>query len=620
MAKKKETRIIDIRYIDVLEMLPNPYQPESRIQVDLEVAKKFALSFQEHGLIQIPVARVKDGRYEVADGWLRRAGFLCNLQEFGLKEYSQMPCEVRELTDQQMADMVMEANIVRKDLNPIELAKFYQRYLDDFKIPQVELARRHNCSQGEIANTIRLLELPGAVQEKIISQEISETHGRQLLRLNFNAELQTKMVKAAIDERMSVDQLSNRIASQIHFNSENLDLHDFPEPPFDTTECENCPNRQKIGTPFSSRKKTWRCLDKACYKRKADKAEAERVRKVAADIAAAKNEGGKGKKAKAPVLDCTKLNWRDYQDLDRSWVHIDNPEQCKTCPNRAIGKFHSGMTSPVCTNVKCFKEKERAYEAQAAAKKREEERQLTEQVKTVCDKVDNESLVLGVVIDYLLAHSRKDTREKFAKMYGITDLAEYFSSNGASVLPKIAALVLQKERYEGEEGRFRKMMADLNGTGDEIARQIAAFQNKHCKGCRYDKGDCRYLMHVYFKKECLYYWKEKEEEDEKDTTETVQVKEETGKSEHKQIQDSLPCKDCQNAPTCDRSHFYTDGQGGYVCDHKVISQEMPASCQDCLILEECSGSPVWQTYKGNPACPNRKLKESRAQEEVPDAV
>jgi len=61
--------------------------------------------------------------------------------------------------------------------------------------------------------------------------------------------------------------------------------------------------------------------------------------------------------------------------------------------------------------------------------------------------------------------------------------------------------------------------------------------------------------------------------------ETAQVKEEAGKTEHEQIQDSLPCKDCQNAPTCDRSHFYTDGEGGYVCDNKVNvdAQEVPGA-------------------------------------------
>jgi len=201
-TKQKGSKALDVtvpgghiemlRHIRLEDFSPNPYQPESRHQVAEETARKFGLSILEHGLLQTPVARlvlgdgaisqerVENGRYEIGDGWLRLAGFRY-LAAKGNREFDKMPVMVRELTDQQMADLVMEANTVRQDLTPLDLAKFYKRYLEDFGITQVELARRHNCSQGEIANTIRLLELPGDIQEKIISREISETHGRQLL-------------------------------------------------------------------------------------------------------------------------------------------------------------------------------------------------------------------------------------------------------------------------------------------------------------------------------------------------------------------------------------------------------------------------------------------------------
>lgn len=585
MVKTKvKTRTTElIKDIPLEDLLPNPYQPESRIEVGPEVAKQFGLSIQEHGLIQTPVARPgkEDGKYEIGDGWLRRAGFLYLAGNLKDSPYSKMPCVVRELTDQQMADMVMEANTVRKDLNPIELAKFYKRYLEDFGVVQAELARRHNCSQGEIANTIRLLELPADIQAKIISREITETHGRQLLRLNYNTGLQQSILKETVEKGISVNELSNRIASQMYWSSEDMDPGSYRKPIFDTKECESCPNHQKIGDPYDSKKKTWRCLDKACYKKKDDQAEKERVDNLAAEIAAARAEAdkgkGKGKKGEAAAIDCTKLTRRDYQELGAEYHKITNPEQCKTCTHRTLGALYGGRTGLICVNVKCFKEKEKAYAAKEAAKTREAEHQLTEQVKAVCDKVTDETILFKVITDYLLAHCRKDTRERFAKMYGITDiklfLAEYFaSSDRANVLQKLAALVVQMERYEGEKGMFKKMLAYLDGTGAEVEKQIAAFREAHCKGCRNDKDDggCRSLMRVYTEGKCYAYWKSKETEKKETGDDTSkQAEQQADKSEDEVLKDSLPCKDCQNAPTCDRAFFYTDGQGHYICDNKV---------------------------------------------------
>jgi ParB/RepB/Spo0J family partition protein len=574
-----------IQSIPLEDLLPNPYQPASRAEVDPETAKKFALSIQEHGLIQTPVARAgkEDGKYEIGDGWLRRAGFLCNLKEFGLEQYTKMPCVVRQLTDQQMADMVLEANTIRKDLNPIELAKVYKRYLDEFGIPQAELARRHNCSQGEIANTIRLLDLPADIQEKIISQEISETHGRQLLRLNYNPELQQKELKESIKKGSSVNELSNSIAQAIYWSSENIDPKDYPAPPFDVTECESCPNRQKIGTIYSSEKKKWRCLDKTCYEKKKNKAEEERIAKLTAEIKAAREAApqqlelkGKGKKKKdeVGVIDTQKMTWRDYQQLDGVSHKIDNPEQCKTCQNRAIGRFYGGRTGPICINVKCFKEKEKTHQAKEAAKARQAENDLTEKLKAVCAGELKQAAVLKIVAQHVINHARKDTLERFGRLYKIDDAFAYFaSSSNGDTLQKLAALVLQKERYEGTQGLFVKMMADLEGTGAELDKQIAAFQKKHCKTCRNGVGRCSNLMRVYYKDDCYAYSKKgKEDEEVDDDLDENEGKSSTG-SEAQELQDSLPCKDCANAPTCERTFFYANDDGGLCCDQKKATEE-----------------------------------------------
>jgi ParB family chromosome partitioning protein len=580
-----------IKLIPLECLLPNPYQPATRGEVDPETAKKFALSIQEHGLLQTPVVRPskEDAKYEIGDGWLRRAGFAYLASNLTDSPYRQMPCVVRNLTDQQMADMVLEANTIRKDLNPIELAKVYKRYLDDFGISQTELARRHNCSQGEIANTMRLLELPADIQQKIISQEISETHGRQLLRLNYNPELQHKELNDAIKEGNSVNELSNSIAQAIYWSSENIDPKDYPAPPFDVTECESCPNRQKIGYPFSSEKKKWRCLDKACYEKKEDKAEEERIAKLTAEIKAAREAApqqlelkgkGKGKKKKdeVGVIDTSKMTWRDYQRLDGVSHNIDNPGECKTCQNRAIGRFYGDRTDPICINVKCFKEKEKTHQAKEAAKTRQAENDLTEKLKVVCAGELKQAAVLKIVAQHLMTHARKDTLERFGRLYKIDDAFAYFaSSSNGDTLQKLAALVLQKERYEGTQGLFVKMMADLEGTGAELDKQIAAFQKKHCKTCHNAVGRCSTLMRVYYKDDCYAYSKKRKEDEEvDDDLDENEGKPSTG-SEDQDLKDSLPCKDCANGETCDRSFFYADNKNGYVCDRKKELAEANAT-------------------------------------------
>jgi len=199
-----------ISKVSINGILPNPWQPQSRINIDMLTAKRFADSIKEHGLLQIPVCRKnKDGRLEMGDGWLRLAGYrwLANNRVPG---YDMMDVIVKDLTDKQMADLVMEANNVRQDLNPVELAEFYRKYLDSFEITQEELGKLHNVSQGEISNTLRLLDLPVEVQRRVISQEISPTHGRILLQLK-DKKVMVELAAKIHDRNWSVADLDRAI-------------------------------------------------------------------------------------------------------------------------------------------------------------------------------------------------------------------------------------------------------------------------------------------------------------------------------------------------------------------------------------------------------------------------
>src|SRR4030042_3859584 len=130
-------------------------------------------------------------------------------------KYARVPCVVKELDDRQMADLILDANAERKDLNDIEWGEFFKKYQDDFKVTQEAMGQRFGRSQGEIANTMRLLELPDDIKSKIISHEITASHGRELLRLNKKPEKHTKLIKEVEKNKLSVNDLSRRISNEL---------------------------------------------------------------------------------------------------------------------------------------------------------------------------------------------------------------------------------------------------------------------------------------------------------------------------------------------------------------------------------------------------------------------
>jgi ParB-like chromosome segregation protein Spo0J len=150
----------------------------------------------------------------MGDGWLRLAGFKW-LNNTKVKGYEMLPFIPRQLTDQQMADMVFATNKVRKDLNQIELAQFYKKYLEEFNMTQEELGKKHGITQGEVANTLRLLDLPDEVQKKVITQEISPTHGRSLLQLK-DPEKMIEMAGKIKDRNWTVNDLNQAIKSHLN--------------------------------------------------------------------------------------------------------------------------------------------------------------------------------------------------------------------------------------------------------------------------------------------------------------------------------------------------------------------------------------------------------------------
>src|SRR2546425_7375539 len=114
-----------------------------------------------------------------------------------------IPAIIRQTADDAMLRDALLENIHRADLNPLEEAAAYQQLLDEFEVTHEELARRIGRSRPQISNTIRLLNLPGAVQRRVAAGVLSAGHARALLSLEDSDE-QESVAHRIVAEGLSV--------------------------------------------------------------------------------------------------------------------------------------------------------------------------------------------------------------------------------------------------------------------------------------------------------------------------------------------------------------------------------------------------------------------------------
>ena len=167
-----------IEQIELIEIQDNPFQ--SRLVYHRNDVEDLAASIKVNGLLQVPLARRKDGKVELGFGHLRKRAFIKLAKED--KKWSKMPLDIRELTDEQMALFALEENLKRSNITPIEVARAVDKYLEAFTDKtEVDLGKLLNMTQGNISNMRRVLRLPAEVLEKIDEGRISFTMGRELL-------------------------------------------------------------------------------------------------------------------------------------------------------------------------------------------------------------------------------------------------------------------------------------------------------------------------------------------------------------------------------------------------------------------------------------------------------
>ncbi|MEL7500175.1 MAG: ParB/RepB/Spo0J family partition protein [Planctomycetota bacterium] len=185
----------DIIHLNVYEIEDNPFQPR-RVFSDSEIGS-LAESLKEHDILQpILVREVDSGRFQLISGERRlRAAIKAN--------WDTIPARIRTADDRLVSELAIVENLQRKDLNPIEKALSFRRYIDEHQCTQEELAGRLKIDRSTIANLMRLLELPSKIKESLQEGLISAGHARALLPLG-DERLQLDYCERIINDGMSV--------------------------------------------------------------------------------------------------------------------------------------------------------------------------------------------------------------------------------------------------------------------------------------------------------------------------------------------------------------------------------------------------------------------------------
>lgn len=157
--------------MDIDQLQANPLQPRGMITPDSLM--DLADSIREHGILEPLIVAHTPAGYQIIAGERRwRAAKLAGL--------THIPAIVRETSPQGMLEMALVENVQRTDLNPIDRAKAFERLIEEFDLTNSEIAQRISKSPAYISNTLRLLKLPDALKDGLISGLISEGHARAL--------------------------------------------------------------------------------------------------------------------------------------------------------------------------------------------------------------------------------------------------------------------------------------------------------------------------------------------------------------------------------------------------------------------------------------------------------
>lgn len=184
----------NVQKLAINYLQPNPFQPRDKVKKE-DVAE-LVESIKIHGVLEPLVVAETPAGYQIIAGERRwRAAQLAGLSE--------VPVYIKKTSPQGMLEMAIVENVQRYDLNPLERAQSFQRLQREFSMHTNDVAKRIGKSPAYVSNSLKLLTLPDAISDGLLSGQISEGHARALAGIS-SQEAMINCYKMVLKENASV--------------------------------------------------------------------------------------------------------------------------------------------------------------------------------------------------------------------------------------------------------------------------------------------------------------------------------------------------------------------------------------------------------------------------------
>ena len=202
LLQEVETKPTGVEEIQLDLIDPNPLQP--RREFPKAALEELAASIRSSGVVQPVLLRRADARYQLVAGERRwRAARLAGL--------ASVPAVIRDLSDGEALELALTENLLREDLNPLEVARGYEILQQRFELTHEQIAERLGATRSNVSNILRLLKLPSSVQEMIVDGQLSMGHARALITLDSHA-AQARFAGLIVKQGLSVRQVETMVA------------------------------------------------------------------------------------------------------------------------------------------------------------------------------------------------------------------------------------------------------------------------------------------------------------------------------------------------------------------------------------------------------------------------
>ena len=214
--------IKQVTQIPTNQLEPNPLQPRGIISPDS--VSELVESIKEHGILEPLIVAKTPAGYQIIAGERRwRAARTLKL------EY--VPAIIKETTPQQMLEMAIVENLQRKDLNPMERAKAFYRLKEEFSFDNNQIAKKMSKSVPYVINCLKLLTLPDAIKDGLLSGLISEGHARAISGIG-DTRLMIEAYKIILKEKASVrraEDIARRMRKKIEEGDVPITKENLPQ-------------------------------------------------------------------------------------------------------------------------------------------------------------------------------------------------------------------------------------------------------------------------------------------------------------------------------------------------------------------------------------------------------